>query len=335
LALCAALTALHASAAAQGATTAPASLSPSENAGTDHALPLNTATGTLNGSLRLPALGKTWPLVVIIAGSGPTDRDGNSTMLPGHNDSLKLLAEALANAGIASLRYDKRGVAASAAAGAKESDLRFDMYVDDAKAWVSALATDGRFSSVSLLGHSEGALIASLAAAQNPQVRALVTVAGAGRSVGEVLREQLAGKLPPELAAHSEALLSSLERGETVSEVPAALNVLYRPSVQPYLISWIQHPPAAALSRVKQPTLIVQGDSDLQITPSNAHLLKAARPASELVLVPGMNHVLKAATGNLAEQRASYSSPDLPLAPGLMPAIVDFLKRQTANAPTH
>ena len=95
---------------------------------------LDTPTGAIAGTLLIPSGNGPFALVVIIAGSGPTDRDGNSPLLPGANNSLKLLAEGLADRGVASLRYDKRGVAASAKAMVSEADLRFNTYADDAAA---------------------------------------------------------------------------------------------------------------------------------------------------------------------------------------------------------
>ncbi len=87
---------------------------------------LTTSTGIIHGTLDLPSGIGPFPVALIIAGSGPTDRDGNSAMLAGKNNSLKMLAQSLAAANIASLRCDKRGIAASAASGPKEADLRFE-----------------------------------------------------------------------------------------------------------------------------------------------------------------------------------------------------------------
>lgn len=200
---------------------------------------LETATGTLYGSLILPPSTGPHPLVLLHAGSGLTDRNGNSALFPGANDSLKLIAEALALRGIASVRYDKRGVAASAAAVPTESDLRFDTYVDDAAAWVRQLRTYPRFGTIALLGHSEGALIGMLAAKQ-ARVDAFISVAAPARPAPEIIRDQLRPQLPEELWQGSERILSELEQGRTTEGVPPALASLFRSSVQPYLISWFR-----------------------------------------------------------------------------------------------
>jgi len=292
-------------------------------------LTLTTATGTLHGSLWLPAAaGAKLPLVLIIAGSGPTDRDGNSAGLPGPNHSLKLLAQALAEGGWASLRYDKRGVAASAAAGPREADLRFDTYVQDAAAWLRLLRADDRFGPLVVLGHSEGSLIAMLAAKEvgvGAGADGLVSLAGPSAGAASVLRSQLAGRLPPPLAARNESLLLALERGETVADVPAELAALYRPSVQPYLISWFRHVPQSVLATLKLPVLVLQGDTEIQVTVADAQALQRARAGVEISVIEGMNHVLKAVPADLPSQLASYSNPALPLAPGLAPRLLQFL----------
>ncbi|MBK1689215.1 alpha/beta fold hydrolase [Rubrivivax gelatinosus] len=290
----------------------------------EEAMQLETPTGAVHGTLLRPDDAPRPLVALIVAGSGPTDRDGNNPMA-GRNDSLKRLAQALADAGIASLRYDKRGIAASAAAGSDESALRFDDYVDDAAAWATRLAQDGRFVAVAIVGHSEGATIAALTAAKAP-VAGVVSIAGPGEPAAATLRRQLAGRLPPELAERNEALLTALEAGRLVGEVPPALAALYRPSVQPYLISWFRQRPAAAVAALRAPCLIVQGDTDLQVSLADAQALQAAQPACRLVRVAGMNHVLKAVPADRPQQLASYADPALPLAPGLAEALIPFLK---------
>lgn len=291
----------------------------------EQALTLETRSGTLAGMLLVPAAGGKLPVALIIAGSGPTDRDGNSR-LPGlHNDSLKLLAEALARQGIASLRYDKRGIGASRAAMTSESALRFDDYVDDAAGWIAMLKADPRFSNVVVIGHSEGALIGMLAAPR-AGADAFVSVAGIADGLGVVLRRQLASKLTPELAADSERILAALEHGQTAAMVPPALAVLYRPSVQPYLISILKYAPAERMAALRIPVLIVQGTSDTQVGVDQAEKLKAAKPDAVLAIIPDMNHVLKQATLDPLQQKAAYGDPSLPLHPQLAPAIVAFVR---------
>ncbi len=281
------------------------------------------ADGAIHGTLLLPDGAAPAPVVLLIAGSGPTDRDGNGPGL--RNDSLRQLAQALAAAGIASVRYDKRGIAASAPAGPPEADLRFEHYVDDAAAWVRKLKADRRFTKTVVVGHSEGALIGMLAAGAGG-ADGMVSLAGPGQRASSALRGQFAGKLPPSLAAHSERILVSLEQGKPAGDVPPELAMLYRPSVQPYLISWFRYDPAREFARLKMPAAVIQGSSDLQVGVKDAFTLQQARPGTALVVVPGMNHVLKMAQGDGQAQAPSYATPDVPLSPNLVSAVARFVQ---------
>jgi uncharacterized protein len=263
--------------------------------------------------------------VVIIAGSGPTDRNGNSPLIPGANNSLKLLAEGLATHGIASLRYDKRGVGASAASLVKEADVRFDMYADDAAAWVRRLRPDSRFSTITIVGHSEGSLLGMLAA-QRAAADGYVSIAGAGRAADKVLREQLGRQLPPDLLAFSNKALDMLLAGHTVDSVPPPLAALFRPSVQPYLISWLRVDPQVEIAHLTIPVLIAQGTLDAQVPVTDAQLLAHAQPKGKLLIVDGMNHVFKRVPADAASQQRSYTDPSAPVAPELIEGIASFVK---------
>jgi len=284
---------------------------------------LDTGTGELFGTLLLPRSDTPVPVVLIIAGSGPTDRDGNNPD-GGRNDSMKRLAMILAKHNIASVRYDKRGVAASKPATPDERNLSIEAYVADAVAWGQKLKTDTRLGQLILLGHSEGALVASLAAEQ-AGAAAVISVAGTGRPVDQVLREQLQYRLPPPLLLRSEQLIESLKAGHTDDNVPPALEVVFRPSVQPYLISLFRQDPAAAFAKLKVPALIIQGRHDIQVGVGDAELLQAAKPDAELALIDGMNHVLRIVPNDIKRQMASYKDPQLPLASELSTRILRFI----------
>ena len=285
-------------------------------------LELDTGDGVLQGSLLLPGSEQPPPVALLIAGSGPTDRDGNNPA--GRNDSLKRLAQGLASQGVASLRYDKRGVGASLAAAPDERELSVAAYVGDALAWSERLKGDPRFGELILIGHSEGALIASLAAPRSGAA-ALVSIAGSGRPIDAVLREQLQGRLPPPLLAASYQLIDALKAGRTQAEVPEPLQVLLRPSVQPYLISLFAEDPAAAFAAVEIPALIVQGRHDIQVGVEDALALQRARPDAELALIEGMNHVLRIVPPETRQQLASYEEPERPIARALLTRIGEFL----------
>ncbi|PWB35981.1 alpha/beta hydrolase [Pseudomonas sp. SDI] len=285
---------------------------------------LATEQGTLYGSLLLPRGDSPPPVVLIIAGSGPTDRDGNNPG-SGRIDNLKRLALLLANNHIASVRYDKRGVAASQPATPDERNLSVERYVADAVAWSRTLKADPRFGPLILLGHSEGALIASLAAEQ-AGASAVISLAGSGRPVDQVLREQLAERLSGTELQQGLALIDRLKAGQYSRDVPAPLRAVFRPSVQPYLVSLFRQDPAAAFAAVKVPALIVQGRNDIQVSLQDAENLHAAKPDAALALIDGMNHTLRISPAEMNAQRDSYLNPELPLAQALGEKIIAFIR---------
>ncbi|MBN9465452.1 alpha/beta hydrolase [Brevundimonas sp.] len=284
----------------------------------------------LHGTLLTPPDAST--VAVILPGSGPTDRDGNSPLGVAAG-TYRLLAEGLADQGIATLRIDKRGIAASAAAGPAEADLRFDAYAADARAWAAEAAVRAGKPCAWLIGHSEGALVALKAVAggddpESSKVCGLILLSGAGRPAGAVLREQLAS-LPEPMKTQAFAVLTQLEAGRTVADTPPALAALFRPSVQPYLISWLPLDPAALLAAYDGPVFIGQGTTDLQIGVADAEALAAADPRATLKLWSGVNHVLKTAPTDRAANLTTYADPALPLAPGVVEDVAGFIK---ANA---
>ncbi len=282
----------------------------------------------LHGTLLSPAIGAAGAEpVLILAGSGPTDRDGNSP-LGVSAAPYRLVAEGLAARGIASLRVDKRGIAASAAAMPSESDLRVQAYADDAHAWASALRTRTGARCVWLLGHSEGTLHAMLAAQDPRDLCGLILISPVGRRLGDIIREQLRAN-PANAPILDEALhiLAELEAGRPVAGegMNPALLPLFRPSVQPFVMSMLALDPAELVRRYPGPVLVVQGTTDLQTRIADAERLGAARPGVEVRLVEDMNHVLKAAPADRAANAATYANPSLPLAPGLVDALAAFI----------
>lgn len=266
------------------------------------------------------------PVVLIVPGSGPTDRDGNSP-LGVSTDAYKLLAEGLAEERIASVRIDKRGMFGSAAAGDPNTVTPAD-YVADIHAWIDAIKAARGSDCVFLLGHSEGALMVSMAAQGRKDVCGLILLAGTGRKMGDVIRQQLReNPANAPLLDQAMAALSELEAGRRVdvSTMHPALVSLFAPQVQDYLISVINLDPVDELSRANKDTLILQGKTDLQVTVEDANLLNRARK-TKLRLVDDMNHVLKEAPADRAANLATYADPSLPLAPRLVGRIEDFVK---------
>jgi hypothetical protein len=278
-------------------------------------LTITTPTGTLAGTILKAGDGKL--AAVIITGSGPANRDGNSTINGGRGTYLDI-AKGLAAHGITTLRFDKRGIGESASALTRESDLKVQIYGDDVRAWAAELKRRVGAPCVWLVGHSEGALIAELAAANNPDICGIVTLAGVGRGFDVVLREQLERVLPAELKPQAFAIVESLKAGHPVADPPAKLMALFRPSVQPLTMSEFALDPAALLHALTVPVLIVQGDTDANVSVADAKALAAARPDATLKILPGVNHSQRVAKDDPG------TGPGL-LAPGEMDMVAEFL----------
>ncbi|MBP3681725.1 MAG: alpha/beta hydrolase [Rikenellaceae bacterium] len=287
---------------------------------------LSTDTGEIHGTLSVPD-NASRTAVLIIAGSGPTDRNGNSLVTGIATNTYKMLADSLAARGYASLRYDKRGVAASATAGADESQLTFEAYIDDAAAWAEWLAADERFDRVVLAGHSEGGLIALVAAKRSDKVAGVITLAGVGESIDATLRRQL-GTQPEPYRSECMRIIDELKAGRTVSDPMPELAALFRPSVQPFLISQMRYEPSTEARTLSQPLLVVQGTTDIQINLNDAIKLSTVNPRTRLAIVSEMNHVLKpCASLDQQAQMMTYINDTLPLAPTLVATIADFLSK--------
>ena len=285
---------------------------------------LATAGGRVFGTLELPAHSFPVPVTLIIAGSGPTDRNGNSIALPGANNSLMLLARGLAERGIASLRYDKRGIGASKAAMTREEDIRFDDYVADAKGWIAQLRADPRFSTITVVGHSEGSLIGMIAA-RDANADTFVSLEGAGRNAKDIIIAQLAAQLPQPVVDQAKTIMEKIEAGQAIDSIPPFLAPLFRPSVRPYLVSWFRYTPSVEIAKLSIPALIVQGTTDIQTSDEDAKLLAKALPSAKLLMIEGMNHVLKTAPPGRAEQMSTYSDPSLPVVPRLLDEVSTFI----------
>jgi len=285
----------------------------------------------LGGTLTLPATSsRPIPVVLIVAGSGPTDRNGNSAgALRAQNNSnlYAILAWELAEAGIASVRYDKRILGENLKKLVVDS-LTIDDFVDDALAGARALAADKRFSKVMLLGHSEGAGLVLQAANRGAPVAGIVMMSGAGRPIMTVIREQLSRQLPPEELVKWDSASARYLRGEPVGDVLPGLMSLLQPVNRRFMQTWAKYDPTVEIAKVKVPVLIVQGGKDIQVSEADARALAAAQPAATLLLIPNANHVYRAATSSdLRSQMKLYTDPTLPLVPELAAGIVGWVRQ--------
>ena len=315
LTLCAAAFALSSPALAQN------------NAPVETAATVAIPSGTLHAT-RID-VGPEAPMVLIIAGSGPTDRDGNNPLM-GSPASYKMLAHGLAARGMGSIRPDKRGIGQSAPALANAADVTLYDYVDDARSWVdSELARSGR-SCVWLAGHSEGGLIALMTATRDTQgICGLILIAAPGRPMRDLLAEQLGGN-PQTAPVADDAMryVDVIAAGETPDPAayPAFMSMIFPPTVHKFLASMLAQDPASMAGALDLPILIVQGDNDLQVQVADAQAMATAQPAAKLVIIPGMTHTLKiTAMDDRDANIGSYSDPLLPVSVDLLDSIGAFV----------
>jgi alpha-beta hydrolase superfamily lysophospholipase len=282
------------------------------------------SAGGLHGTFTKPSNGpERGPAILILAGSGPTDRNGNGPQLS--TDTYRKLAEGFAVSGIRSLRYDKRGIGESRAMVAREEDVSFEDFISDAVTAAKSLSQRADVSSVVIAGHSEGAILA-LAAAPRTDARGIVLLCSPGRDLLEVIRAQLKGRLPAKLDIHANTILDELVAGRRVADVPQPLQVLFRPSVQPFLIGAGRFNPAKLIANATMPILVLFAERDIQVVRADLDALRVARPEARYVLLPEANHTLKTAPADLQGNLALYQNPAAPLDPGVVPPIVDFVR---------
>ena len=277
----------------------------------------------IKGTLYIPKnVTKKTKLVILIAGSGPTNRYGNQ--FGGVTNCLKFLAEDIVNKDIAVFSYDKRLFAQMKSGNIDEKSMRFEDMITDAQNVVDYFKSEKRFKKIIIAGHSEGSLVGMVASTKN--VNAFISLSGAGRPIDEVLKEQLLKQLP-NLEAEINENLATLKEGKTfelTSKNPAIISV-FRTSVQPYMISWIKYNPTVEIKKLKIPVLIINGTQDLQVPESDARLLKEAFPKAQIEIIENMNHLFKE-TKTEQENKKSYNDGKIPVMPILSEKMVDFIK---------
>lgn len=295
---------------------------------------LPVENGNLGGVIMIPEGKKRqkFPVVMIIQGSGPTDKDGNSAGASGKNNALKMLAEALAEQGIASLRFDKRGMGLSQSAGKQEQNLVFDDFVTDAGLWFDYLLKQKRFTKVGIAGHSQGSLIGMLVAQEKP-TSVFVSIAGPSLGIGETIMGQLKSNPanPPAVIDQAKSIMEELKKGNKVSDIPSYFASLFRPSIQPFMSSWLKYDPQEEFKKMSIPSMVVNGTTDIQVTMEDANRLKQANPDTRMIIIDGMNHVLKNAPKDRNANIATYSNPDLPLNPDFKLVVTSFFKEHLST----
>ncbi|ARV11176.1 alpha/beta hydrolase [Gilvibacter sp. SZ-19] len=279
-------------------------------------------TSLVEGTLLRPADQSAVPLVIIIQGSGPTDRDGNQPMVM--NNSLKYLAQGLSEAGIASFRYDKRIMPMLRNRTLNEATLSFNDFVDDAKAVLKYFQNSGAFSEIHIAGHSQGSLVGMLAAQEGAD--GFISLAGAGQSIDEVIIDQLERQAPG-LAENAQQAFTDMRTEGKAEQFSPGLASIFRKDIQPFMLSWMQYDPKVEIAKLSCPVLIVNGNKDLQVDVEEAQLLAQAKPDAQFAVVENMNHVLKFIEGSDMENAKSYNEPNKPLSPGFLDIVVDFVNQ--------
>jgi len=264
------------------------------------------------------------PMAIIIAGSGPTDRNGNSPLVEKTNE-YEMLADSLDSRNIASFRYDKRGVSRSIPSDFDPSKIVFDDYVKDAEKIFDYLHDTLGFENIYIIGHSEGSLIAMLAS-EKKKVKGCISVAGAGRPIDQVLEEQMIRQpLPDSVKQQIPVIFNQLKKGKEVNDFPEQLSPLFRKSIQPYLISWLKYAPQKEIKKLECPVLILQGNCDIQAKETDANNLHEANKKSKLDIIPNMSHTLKNAGNDCVNEKETYTNGSMPLDQVLVNDIVSFI----------
>jgi len=283
---------------------------------------IKTNLASIKGTLLTPTTIKKPNLVILIPGSGPTDRDGNNVMMK--NNSVKYLSESLSKNKIATYRYDKSVLSLTQKDTTKIKNLTFNTFIEEAIEVIQYFKNSNKYNKIVVAGHSQGSLVGIIASKNNAD--GFISLEGAGRPIDEILIEQIE-KQAPYLKEETAKVLSELKKGNTVEKFNPILISLFNKTVQPFLISWIKYNPQNEIKKLNIPTLIIQGTKDIQVSMEDAQLLYKANDKSKLQLIENMNHLFKEIKGDINENMASYSNPDLPVTPKLTASILNFINK--------
>ena len=273
----------------------------------------------IDGTLLIPNDKQKQALAIIIAGSGPTDRNGNQNFLK--NNSLKKLAESLTNKGIATFRYDKR-IVKQIRQGNVDKNIMFDDFVSDAEDVINYFKAKETYSKIYIIGHSQGSLVGMLAA--KDKADGFISLAGAGQNIGDVIVDQVTN-MAPKLGEEAQKVVDKLKKGETTTEYPQPLASVFNIDIQPFMINWMQYNPTEVISELKIPTLIINGTKDLQVSEEEAQLLKEANENAEIKMIENMNHIFFEIEGDDLENSKSYNEAFREISTELVDSIIEFI----------
>ncbi len=274
----------------------------------------------VDGTILVPDGIENPPIAIIIAGSGPTDRNGNQQMM--NNNSLKYLAEGLSEKGIATFRYDKRILKQIKERTLNEESIKFDDFIEDATETVNYFKRSQAFSKIFVIGHSQGSLVGMIAAQNGAD--GFVSLAGAGQEIDDVIVDQLEKQAPGLKDNARQAFDDMRADGVAVSYSPGLASI-FRKQIQPFLLTWMRFDPRQEIAKLNMPVLIINGEKDLQVQVSEAEKLKAAKPDATYEIIPEMNHILKKIEGDDIDNSKSYNEPNRPVMPELIESVVNFI----------
>jgi pimeloyl-ACP methyl ester carboxylesterase len=274
----------------------------------------------VDGTLLKPTSIDKPTLAIIIAGSGPTDRNGNQNFLKSNN--LKKLAENLSNHNIATFRYDKR-IVKQIKRGNVDKYIMFDNFVTDAISVIEYFKKTNAYSKIYVIGHSQGSLVGMLAA--KDQVDGFISLSGAGQSIDSVIIDQVQ-KTAPMYTEDTKRVFGILRTGITTPDYPLALSSFFSIEIQPFMMNWMQYNPQNEIKALNMPILIINGTKDLQVSVEEAKLLKEASQHADLKIIDKMNHVLFIIEGDDLENSKSYNESSRTISQEMVTAILDFIK---------
>ncbi|NNK69416.1 MAG: alpha/beta hydrolase [Flavobacteriaceae bacterium] len=274
----------------------------------------------IDGTLLTPKHSERPDLAIIIGGSGPTDRNGNQNFM--QNNAIKKLAETLSSNGIASFRYDKR-IVKQIRRGKVDGSIMFDDFVSDAVSALKYFKKSGSFDDIVLIGHGQGSLVGILASKSG--VDGFVSIAGSGKSIDQVILEQVE-KTAPMFTEDTKKVLETLKKGEITYDYPEALESIFSEDLQPFMANWMKYIPEKEIAELQIPMLIINGTKDLQVSTEEATNLSSAAKNSELLLIDKMNHIFVIIEGDDLENSKSYNESYRKISEELSQAIITFVQ---------
>jgi len=272
-----------------------------------------------------------FPLVILVAGAGKTDRDGNNVDVPGKTDSLKQMAAMLRARNVGSLRYDRRGTGEAYKLEAPGHMTSFSRHILDLAAVIRAAEALPRRGRLIVAGMNEGAWMAmaalNIVGGESP-VDGLVVLDASGQSPMETLRQSIESLDPESREKALEAAQKLIDTG-TLIDVPEDLANFFSPNRKDWLATWLAFDPVDTLKKVETPVLFVYGERDMQVSREEFSKLAAAKPQAGIRIVPDMNYVLKE-VHNEDENYAAFTDPSFKLPALLADLLASYAKAQPA-----